>query len=274
MESNQTPIHYQICIKGHLDERRVRWFEGLDVTQLPNGKTIISGPVMDQAALHGLLNRIRDLGMELISVQPKTRSSYEPSPLEVKITLAVGLTLLSPYYHRFARDLHLRGDEQVLDFGSGSGICSRHIAARLKPGGGQLACVDISHGWMKVIRKTLRHYDNVSYHLGHITEVDLPDSGFDTVVIHFVLHDIPKNERLCILHSLARRLKPEGCMIVREPDGHGLTPDELNQLATAAGLHPVESNVRKFVIGTVFDASFAHINLVNDQSFTKLTKPV
>ena len=255
METNQHPTHYQIYIKGHLDERRMRWFDGLAVARLPDGKTLISGPILDQAALHGLLNRIRDLGMDLISVQPKTRSTYEPPALEIRITLALGMTLLSPYYHRFARDLNLRGDERVLDFGSGSGICSRHIAARLKRGG-ELACVDISRGWMKVIRKTLRRYNNVSYHLGHITEVDLPDSYFDIAVIHFVLHDIPENERLCVLHSLARRLKPQGRLIIREPDGHGLTPGELKQLATAAGLNLAKDNVHKLIIGPVYDATF------------------
>ena len=71
MAAHQNPTQYQIYIKGHLDERRMRWFEGLDVTPLPDGKTVISGPIPDQAALYGLLNRIRDLGMELISVQPK-----------------------------------------------------------------------------------------------------------------------------------------------------------------------------------------------------------
>lgn len=256
METNQHSTYYQIHIKGHLDERRMRWFEGLEVAQLPNGKTIISGPVTDQAALHGLLNRIRDLGMELISVQPKTRSTYEPTPLEIRITLALGLTVLSPYYHSFVRDLNLRGNERVLDFGSGSGICSRHMAAHLKRGGGYLACVDISHGWMQVIRRTLRRYNNVSYHLGHIADVDLPDSYFDRAVIHFVLHDIPENERLCVLHSLARKLKPEGRLIVREPEGHGLELEGLKQLAVAVGLHPVETHSHKLVIGPVFDACF------------------
>ncbi len=59
---------YRICIEGHLDERWLRWFEGLDVAPLPEGETVVSGE-MDQAALHGVLNRIRDLGLELISVQ-------------------------------------------------------------------------------------------------------------------------------------------------------------------------------------------------------------
>jgi hypothetical protein len=64
----ETNTIYQIRIKGHLDERWMRWFEGFEVTQHPNGETVISGPIMDQAALHGVLNRIRDLGMELVSV--------------------------------------------------------------------------------------------------------------------------------------------------------------------------------------------------------------
>jgi ubiquinone/menaquinone biosynthesis C-methylase UbiE len=256
METHQNPTYYQIYIKGHLDERRMRWFDGLAVARLPDGKTLISGPILDQAALHGLLNRIRDLGMELISVQPKIRSTYEPPVLEIRITVALGITLLSPYYNRFARDLNLRGDERVLDFGSGSGICSRHIAARLERGGGQLACVDVSHGWMKVIRKTLRRYDNVSYHLGHITEMDLPDSAFDVVVIHFVLHDIPAAERLGVLYSLARKLKPQGRLIVREPQGHGFTLEELNQLTAASGLDPLVRTLRKLVIAPVYDATF------------------
>lgn len=68
MQPNEHPTIYQICIEGHLDEHWLRWFEGLDITLRPDGVTEISG-VMDQAALHGLLNRIRDLGVTLISVQ-------------------------------------------------------------------------------------------------------------------------------------------------------------------------------------------------------------
>lgn len=60
---------YQIRLDGHLDER---WFEGLDMSQTPAGETIISG-AFDQAALHGLLTRIRDLGLKLISVQRYTK---------------------------------------------------------------------------------------------------------------------------------------------------------------------------------------------------------
>lgn len=69
MKSTKQSTHYQIRIKGHLDERWMRWFEGFTVLQQPDSETLISGTMIDQAALFGVLNRIRDLGLELISVQ-------------------------------------------------------------------------------------------------------------------------------------------------------------------------------------------------------------
>jgi|GEM_PF-2079391 len=58
---------YEIRLKGHLDVQWVTWFDGLTIT-LENGDTLLSGPVADQAALHGLLKKVRDLGMPLVSV--------------------------------------------------------------------------------------------------------------------------------------------------------------------------------------------------------------
>jgi len=59
---------YQITVKGHLNPNWADWFDGLTITPLPNGTTVISGPVVDQAALHGVLRRVRDLGVPLLSV--------------------------------------------------------------------------------------------------------------------------------------------------------------------------------------------------------------
>lgn len=71
MNTGDRSSTYQVRLQGHLDERWLRWFEDLQVSPQPEGETVISG-VMDQAALHGLLNRIRDVGLELISVQRQT----------------------------------------------------------------------------------------------------------------------------------------------------------------------------------------------------------
>jgi hypothetical protein len=58
----------EIRIKGHLPDRWDNWFGGLTITLEDNGDTLLTGPVVDQAALHGLLRKVRDLGMPLISV--------------------------------------------------------------------------------------------------------------------------------------------------------------------------------------------------------------
>ena len=65
---HQDPGRYEIRVQGHLDTRWAAWFDGLTLTRGSDGTTIICGPVADQAALHGVLQKIRDLGLPLISV--------------------------------------------------------------------------------------------------------------------------------------------------------------------------------------------------------------
>ncbi len=60
---------YEIRVKGHLDGRWSEWFDGLQITNLENGEAMLSGDIVDQAALHGMLNRVRDLGLPLVAVR-------------------------------------------------------------------------------------------------------------------------------------------------------------------------------------------------------------
>ena len=80
---NDTPASnakvYEIRLKGHLEARWVKWFDGMVITLDDNGNTLLSGPVADQSALHGLLKKIRDAGLPLLSV-----NSVEPGPEEVR----------------------------------------------------------------------------------------------------------------------------------------------------------------------------------------------
>jgi hypothetical protein len=62
------PMVYQIRLKGHLGRRWTDWFGGLSITLEDNGETLLTGPVVDQAALHGLLRKVRDLGLPLLAV--------------------------------------------------------------------------------------------------------------------------------------------------------------------------------------------------------------
>jgi len=89
------PMAYQIRITGQLDARWADWFEGLTIT-LDGGDTLITGPVVDQAALHGLLKRVRDLGMPLVSVSPvesgppTTLGTGQAGVSDVKSNVGVG----------------------------------------------------------------------------------------------------------------------------------------------------------------------------------------
>jgi hypothetical protein len=60
--------YYKIRVKGHLDGRWSDWFDGLEITNLQSGETMLYGDIVDQAALHGVLNKVRDLGLPLIAV--------------------------------------------------------------------------------------------------------------------------------------------------------------------------------------------------------------
>jgi hypothetical protein len=75
------PVVYQIRIKGHLGHQWTDWFEGLTITLEEDGDTLLTGPVIDQAALHGLLKKVRDLGMPLVSVSPVETGQADQSDI-------------------------------------------------------------------------------------------------------------------------------------------------------------------------------------------------
>jgi hypothetical protein len=73
------PGLYEIRLKGHLDDRWADWFDGLTITREDDGNTRLTGAVVDQAALHGLLSKVRDLGLPLIAViQVDPKQANEP----------------------------------------------------------------------------------------------------------------------------------------------------------------------------------------------------
>ena len=76
-QDHYEPGIYKIRLKGHLDDKWADRFEGLTITLEEDGNTLLSGPVIDQAALHGLLKKVRDLGMPLLSVCPVEHDQAE-----------------------------------------------------------------------------------------------------------------------------------------------------------------------------------------------------
>jgi hypothetical protein len=70
MSSAQEPDRYEIRLKGHLADRWAAWFDGMTLTRQTDGTTVLDGPIADQSALHGLLRKVSDLGLPLVSVTP------------------------------------------------------------------------------------------------------------------------------------------------------------------------------------------------------------
>ena len=66
-DSDQEQV-YQIRVKGHLDQQWTSWFAGMSITQNENGDTLLTGSIVDQSELHGVLKKVRDLGLSLVSV--------------------------------------------------------------------------------------------------------------------------------------------------------------------------------------------------------------
>ena len=85
----QHPKLYQIRVKGHLGCQWTEWFDDLTITLQDNGDTLLTGPVVDQAALHGLLKKVRDLGMSLLSVNPVEPGAKQLSEVNCEILVRI-----------------------------------------------------------------------------------------------------------------------------------------------------------------------------------------
>jgi ubiquinone/menaquinone biosynthesis C-methylase UbiE len=164
-------------------------------------------------------------------------SPPEPGRAEAQAARLFTNLLLSPLYRGFVDEMGLRGDERVLDYGSGSGAAARHLARRLEHAG-QLTCVDVSARWQAVLRRVLRAYPAVEFRLGDVRTMELPAASYDVVLVHWMLHDVPPWDRPSILEELARLLRPGGRLFSREPTSsrHGMPAAEVRRLLAAAGL--------------------------------------
>jgi ubiquinone/menaquinone biosynthesis C-methylase UbiE len=164
-------------------------------------------------------------------------SPPEPGRAEAQAARLFTNLLLSPLYRGFVDEMGLRGDERVLDYGSGSGAAARHLARRLERAG-HLTCVDVSARWQAVLRRVLRAYPAVEFRLGDVRTMELPAASYDVVLVHWMLHDVPPWDRPSILEELARLLRPGGRLFSREPTSsrHGMPAAEVRRLLAAAGL--------------------------------------
>lgn len=171
----------------------------------------------------------------------------EPAPKLVKITKIMRYVIERPFYKPYVKSMGLKGDEKVLEYGSGAGIMSAYLARALPRG--HLTCVDMSSTWMSVVKERLGSSPNVDFHLGSIATLPTGDGAYDCVVIHFVLHELDPMVRQEKLDALVARLKNGGRIFIREPDREwdGMPADEIKSLMAKAGMKEVRMYDEKVV---------------------------
>jgi len=140
-------------------------------------------------------------------------------------------------YTNYIRTLRLQGDENLLDFGSGSGAGSKHLAKLLQKRGGYLTCVDTSRYWTAKAQRRMRRYSNVSFYTNPITDLQLPPESFDVIYIFYALHDVSEELRDGIVNEFFRLLKPNGSLFIKEPQraDDGMPVSEIRQLMSSNG---------------------------------------
>jgi ubiquinone/menaquinone biosynthesis C-methylase UbiE len=174
------------------------------------------------------------------------RFDKKPSYLEVFLYCVV----TGPMYKTYFANLGLQGNEKVLEFGSGFGAASRHIARTLSKGSGHLTCVDTSRSWMEVAKRKLKRFSNIDFQLGEIETLPIQDGSCDAVIIHFVLHEIEKSLRQGKMDALVRKLKKNGKLFVREPikEDHGIPSDQIKEVVHKSGLKEISSKKSKTLL--------------------------
>ena len=162
--------------------------------------------------------------------------------------------LFSSRYKDYINTLNIKGNEKVMDFGSGSGAGSKHLAQILQASGGHLTCVDISEYWTEKAKKRMREYNNVDFLVGQLPELKLKENYFDVIYIFYALHHVSKDLRDGIVSEFFRILKSEGRLYIKEPqrENDGIPIEEIIGLMKSNGFSEVESKTEKGTYRAVY----------------------
>jgi SAM-dependent methyltransferase len=149
------------------------------------------------------------------------------------------------YYRPYIESIGLRGNERVLEYGSGPGAASKLLAQALPDG--HLTCVDISRVWMGYMKKIVRKYPNIDLMQGDIADLDIPAGSYDIVFVHYIIHDVPADIQREKMRILLSKLKTGGKCYIREPTSpmHGIAPEKVRAIMRENGLREISAATGK-----------------------------
>lgn len=141
------------------------------------------------------------------------------------------------FYRHFLSFINIEGDENILDFGSGSGNLAKCVLKNINDEG-SLICLEPSNYWLNLAKKRLKDYKEVDFINDDIRKAEIQNDNFDIIYIYYVLHDIDPNQRQEIIDITVEKLKDQGSLYIQEPtkESHGMQKDEIIYLMKNAGL--------------------------------------
>lgn len=137
-------------------------------------------------------------------------------------------------YRNYVKEMNLKGNEKILEVGCGGGNLSRFLVEKLSLG--ELVCVDSSKYWIDKAKNRLRNFGNIEFKVENVLDFKRKNY-FDVVVVHYVLHDISREQRKSLIKVLNNSLKDSGEVYIREParEKHGISPEEIKELMLSKG---------------------------------------
>jgi ubiquinone/menaquinone biosynthesis C-methylase UbiE len=155
-------------------------------------------------------------------------------------------------YSNYLKSLDLRKGANVLEVGCGSGNFSLIFARHFFPG--SITSFDISNFKLSFAKKRGRKYKNLNFKLGRIEDLDLKNSFYDYVFVHYVLHDIKNEEQLNALKEIRKKIKGSCTVFMREPTSktHGLSEERIKSLMAMAGFVNIYSKKKCNLFGKRF----------------------
>lgn len=167
------------------------------------------------------------------------------------------------YYSSYVNSLPLKPTDQIIEIGSGIGAMAELLAQKVPAG--QLTCVDISRRYLSTATQNLRKYSNTTIVNGNLSQLSGNSASYDAINIHYVLHDVPKANRIKMINEMYSLLRPGGKVYLREPlkDSHGIPSEEVAKLFFDAGFYQMYQNESKIrIIGNVVTACYAKVSTV------------
>jgi len=189
--------------------------------------------------------------------------TIEPSSINLYLQKALRPINKRFYYSSYVSRLPIKPTDRVLEFGPGIGTIAGILIKKLNEG--ELTCVDISNRYLNATRKHLKDFPNSSFLHGRLTNMNLKTNYYDGINVHFVLHDIPRENRQALVNEMFRLLRPGGKVFLREPlkISHGIPEKEIKRLFAQAGFFPLNKETSKNrIYGELYTACYAKISTI------------